>query len=189
MKRQANNLLIFAMLLICSILFSQEQTTSQPDAKTKIEMLQRQTGSVIIKEYSVIGTTKGMGTVVVNCMVLTNASTGSKSKGILIEVTESGRFEKSDRSFIDYDEIDPLIAGIDYISKADTSIADLDNFEAIYKTKGDFSIVTFSSTSGKIDVAVKSGIIGSSTAFFSIDQLNELRNLISVAKQRLDSLE
>ena len=82
-----------------------------------------------------------------------------------------------------------MLAGIEYISKADSSFADLDNFEAIYKTKGDFSIVTFSSSSGKIDVAVKSGIIGSATAYLSLEQLGELRALILHAKQRLDSLE
>ncbi len=108
--------------------------------------------------------------------------------GIVIDVKESGKFENSDRSFIDYDEIDPLLNGIDYISKIKSDTTRLSNFEAIYKTKGNFNVVTFSS-SGKIDAAVKSGYIRPATAYLSLQQLINLRELVQKAKQKLDSLK
>lgn len=53
------------------------------------------------------------------------------------------RFQGSDRA-------EPLLKGIDYISKVEADATRLGNFEAIYQTKGDFSVITFSS-SGKIE--------------------------------------
>ena len=156
--------------------------------RTKLESFQRQTGAVVIKGYSEIGTVNGMGTVSVDAMEFTDATTGKRQMGIVIDVKESGKFENSDRSFIDYDEIDPLLNGIDYISKIKSDTTRLSNFEAIYKTKGNFNVVTFSS-SGKIDAAVKSGYIRPATAYLSLQQLINLRELVQKAKQKLDSLK
>jgi hypothetical protein len=119
-------------------------------------------------------------------MEFTDASSGARQRGIVIEVTESGRLERSDRSFIDYDEIDPLLNGIDYISKIKSDVTPLGSFEATYKTKGDLSIVTFSSRSGKVEAAVKSGYVGATTAYLSLDKLQELRSLVVKAKATLD---
>jgi hypothetical protein len=167
---------------------AQQPTAPLQEPKTKLESFQRQTGTVVIKGYSEMGKIGGLGSVSVDCMEFIDASTRRRQMGIVIEVTESGRLEKSDRSFIDYDEIDPLLKGIDYIANVKTEATRLGNFEAIYKTKGEFSVITFSS-SGKVDAAVKSGYALPATAYLSLKQLGELRNLISRAKQKLDSLK
>jgi len=88
-------------------------------------------------------------------------SQAGQFKGIVIDVKESGTYERSDRSFIDYDEIDSLFKGIDYISKVKPENTRLANFEAIYATKGDLKVVTFSS-SGK-EAAAKPALIPSNT--------------------------
>jgi hypothetical protein len=110
-------------------------------------------------------------------MEFTDAATG-----------KSGRLENTDRSFIDYDEVDSLLNGIDYISKATSDVTKLGQFEATYRTKGNFSATIFNS-SGKIDAAVKSGYIRPATAFLSLQQLGELRAIIAQAKQKLDSVK
>jgi hypothetical protein len=107
----------------------------------------------------------------------------------VIEVKESGRLERSDRSFIDYDEIDSLLKGIDYISKITSKATMLQRFEAIYKTKGNLTVVLFSGDLGKTQAAVRSGYIGPVNAFISVDKLAELRGLIIEAKQKLDSIK
>ena len=124
-----------------------------------------------------------MGSVEVSAMELTNATTGRKQSGVLIEITESGRFENTDRSFIDYDEVDALLKGLDYISNATSNVTKLSMFEATYKTKGYFSATTFSSRSGIIEAAVKSGYIRPANAYLSLKQLAELRGLIVQAKK------
>jgi hypothetical protein len=122
-------------------------------------------------------------------MEFTDAATGKRQMGIIIDVKASGRLEREGRSFIDYDEIDPLLKGIDYISKVTSASTKLGNFEAIYKTKGDFNVTTFSGSAGKVEAAIKAGYIGGATAYISITKLADLRTFISQAKQRLDSIK
>jgi len=122
-------------------------------------------------------------------MELTDVASGNKESGVLIEVKEGGRLDNSDRSFIDYDEVDALLAGLDYISNAKSDVTKLNLFEATYKTKGDFSVTTFNNRSGKIEAAVKSGYIHPASVFLSLQQLSELRALILQAKQKLDTVK
>jgi len=159
------------------------------ESKTQLEDFEKQTGAVIIKGFLTLGAVSGMGDISVDCMEFTNVSTGIRQLGIVIEVKERGRIERSDRSFIDYDEIDSLLKGIDYISKVTSKATRLQNFEAIYKTKGDLTVVLFSISSGKTEALVRSGYIGAVTAFISVDKLAELRALIMQAKQKLDSIK
>jgi hypothetical protein len=170
---------------------AQQPKPEQKEPKTKLEAFDQQVGIVIIKGYQDIGKVSELGAVSVDCAELINASTGNRQLGIRIEVKESGRLERENISFIDYDEIEPLLKGIDYISKVTSSATKLQNFEATYKTKGDLSIVTFSSgrEAGKISAGVKSGHIGSASAYISLEKLATLRNLISQAKQKLDSIK
>lgn len=176
-------------LIICGVAQAQQQPAPAPqEPKTKLESFQRQTGTVVIKGFSEIGEVAKLGSVSVICMEFTGATTGKRQIGIVIEVKQSGRFENSDRSFIDYDEVEPLLKGIDYIAKVKPDVTRLGNFEATYKTKGNFEATTFSS-SGKVEAAVKSGYLRGATAYLSLQQLAELRGVISQAKQKLDSLK
>src|SRR5690606_1670563 len=103
--------------------------------------------------------------------------------GISITVKESGRLERENISFIDRDEIDSLLAGLDYISKVTKSATSLELFEADYRTKGDFTITVFNSKSGGLSAAVTSGRIGKTRAFLDIEDIQELRSLILKAKE------
>jgi len=179
---------VAAVILVGNVpAIAQQLAQSESSPKTKIEAFQVQTGTVVIKGYSEIGRVSAMGSVEVSAMEFTDASTNKKQTGVLIEIKESGRLENKDRSFIDYDEVDALLKGLDYISKATADVTKLGQFEATYKTKGNFSATTYNNSSGKIAAAVKSGYIRPATAFLSLEQLNNLRDLIVQAKQKLDS--
>ena len=177
-------------MLIFGSAIAQAPKTTQQEPRTKLEAFEKQTGTVVIKGLSEIGSISGLGTVSVDCMEFTDVSTGTREIGIVIEVKESGRLKRSDRAFVDYDEIESLLKGIDYISKVTSSSTKLSNFEAIYKTEGDFKVGTFSrGSSGKIEAFVQSGYIGSASAFISTIKLGELRTIISQAKQKLDEIK
>ena len=118
----------------------------------------------------------------------TDASSGKKEYGITVEVANSGEMKRDHTSYIDYDEIDSLLKGIDYISKVNGSSTKLSDFQADYRTKGELEISTFSS-SGKIMVAVSSGIIGQTSTFLDLTQLAQLRELIVKAKSSLDAIK
>ncbi|MEK7727442.1 MAG: hypothetical protein AAB354_03460 [candidate division KSB1 bacterium] len=183
------NFILTLGMLFWKNINAQEQKATPQEPKTKLEAFEKQTGTVIIKGISEIGSVSGLGTVSVDCMEFTNVSTGVRQLGIVIEVKEGGRLERSDRSFIDYDEIEPLMKGIDYISKVTSNSTKLSNFEALYKTRGDFSVITFSGSSGKIEAAVRSGYIGSVAAYISTTKLSSLRSFIYQAKQKLDAIK
>ncbi len=161
------------------------------DPKTKIEAFDAQQGTVVIRGFSNIGELKGVygGVVSVESRELTHAATGRKEFGIAIDVKETSGLERQSWSFIDYDEIDPLVNGIDYISKIDASVTRLDNFQADYRTKGDLLISTFSSSSGENLCSIESGQIGSPSIFLNVADLARFRRLIISAKTKLDSIK
>lgn len=189
MKTKIIFTLLLGIVLVFAVGAGQQSKETQQESKTQIEAFGMQRGTVIVKGYSALPTIIEMGKITVECLELTNASTGIRQFGIVIEVEESGRLERTDRSFIDYDEIDSLLKGIDYISKVTSKNTKLNNFEAIYKTKGDFTVTLFNNERGGTQVAVKSGYIGSATAFISTDKLAQLRVLIVQAKEKLDSIK
>mgnify|MGYP001564945940 CR=1 FL=1 len=168
---------------------TQAQVPTPQEPRTKLEAFEKQTGTVVVKGFSNAGSVSGLGTVSVICMEFTDVSTGIRQLGVVIEVTESGRLERSDRSFVDYDEIEPLLKGIDYISQVTPAATKLAKFEATYKTKGDLRVITFSGASGQIEAAVSSGYIGAVSCFISTAKLSELRAIIAQAKHRLDEIK
>jgi hypothetical protein len=188
--RIINSLVAFTLLaMFPPLILAQQTAQAEPEPKTKLEAFQAQTGTVVIKGYSEIGRVAALGGVEVSAMELTDATTGRKQLGVLIEIKEGGRLQNTSRSFIDFDEVDALVKGLDYISKATSDVTKLGMFEATYKTKGYFSATTFSSGSGKIEAAVRSGYIRPASAFLSLQQFSELRTLILKAKQKLDSVK
>lgn len=178
-------------LLLLMALTASAQTPKaapSPEETTKLEKFQARTGAVIIKGYSTVGTLRGStgGAAEVMSMEFTDAQSARKEKGVLIEVTESGRLERSGRSYVDYDEIDSLIQGIDYIAKVQPSVTTQTNFEAKYRTRGDLSITTFNDSKGNISVAVSSGRIGEVSIYLELSDLPKFRDLIVQAKAKLE---
>ena len=189
MKQKTLITAVSVFALFTTFMSAQDATSAQKEPKTKLEAFEAKTGTVLIKGFQEIGSVAGLGSVSVDCREFTDANTGRKEYGITIEVKESGRFERKNTTLIDYDEIDSLLKGIDYIAKVDKSATPLTSFEAIYKTKGDLRVTTFSSDRGeKVQAAVQSGHIGSATAFLSLEQLAKVRTLIESAKTKLDSV-
>jgi len=125
------------------------------------------------------------GEVTVETREFANATTGKKEYGVVIEVNEGGRLERKDRAYIDYDEIDALLKGIDYIVKVDKSVTTFDSFQADYRTKGEMTLSTFSSD-GTVKAAVSTSRIGGADLIIEIAGLQRLRVLISESKVKID---
>ena len=65
---------------------------------------------------------------------MTDTATGHKERGLAIEIVEKGQLK--DRILIDDDEVAPLLKGIDYLSKMDSSVTPLNSFDAAFTTRG-----------------------------------------------------
>jgi hypothetical protein len=166
-------------------------STSIDKPKTKLETFIAQDGAVIVHGFSKVGTIRGLygSSVLVQSQELTNPTNGKKEYGITLEVKETSRVARDHTSYIDYDEIESLIKGLDYISKIEKSVTKLDEFQADYKTRGDLRFSSFSNEGGAVMLAITSGKIGSTTAYFNKEDIAQVRTLLVSAKQKLDSIK
>jgi len=167
---------------------AQDAPTAQAEASkatpsTKLEAFSARTGIVVVKAYSTLGVVNGLGRVSVDAREFRDASNPKQAQyGVAFEVKETGRIERENTSFVDEDEIDSLIRGLEYISKIDKSITTLSNFEAQFRTKGDLSMTVFSGRGGEISLAVASGRIGKTNAFLKLGDAEQIKQLLVQAK-------
>jgi hypothetical protein len=183
----------WVVILACAYVYAQDRSAQPPAPKTRVETFEAQSGIVIIRGFSVVGELKGAlgGITTVQSMEFTNAANRSKEFGISIDIKETGRLERSNRSFIDYDEIESLLKGLDYVGKIDKSVTPLDNFQADFRTRGGFQISTFNSAAngGRTMVALQSGAIGSTSMYLNMEDLPRFRDMIANGKAKLDSIK
>lgn len=154
------------------------------------EVPQSPGGKTMIIGFSSIGSVAGLGTVSVEAREIRSLDApGSSRYGALIMVTASSALSSggTDSSFIAYDEIDPLLRGIDSLTKVDKTITSFDNFQASYRTKGDFGIDTFNSRSGSIEATVSSGGSLRRSVYLKLSDLEKLKTLLVGAKAKLDT--
>ncbi len=182
--------IVIATLLVLFPLHALAQAPeAQRTPKTKLEAFQAQEGVVVLKGFSKIAEMRGAfgGSITVSANEFTNATTRNRQSGITIDVKEGGRLERSNRSFVDYDEIESLLKGIDYIAKVDKSVTKLENFQADYRTKGDLRISVFNTSSGETMFAASCGHIGPTSVHMKMFELPAFRKHISAARELLDS--
>jgi hypothetical protein len=159
--------------------------------KTKLQAFQAKTGSVVILGFSSVASIPGLygASTDIEAREMTDATSGSRTSGLRVEVKEGGTLERTETSYIDYDELGALLSGIDYIAKIDHNPTKLADFQAEFTTKGDLRVATFSSGDGKTLVAVKAGTIGGATAYYDMSQLRLFRGSVAKAKALLDSIK
>jgi hypothetical protein len=172
--------LVFALVLACSSAVAQKP----PEPTTKIEAFTAKTGVVVIQGFTNVGRIDRQGGVSVDARQMLDASNpASGVYGISVEVKQAGRMTQSNSSFIDIDEVDALVRGLDYIAKVTRSVTALNDFEVSYRTKGDFTITVFTASSGELSVSVASGRIGGTRAFLHMSDIPALRSAFLEGKR------
>ncbi len=167
---------------------SPQDKVKADEESTQLELISSAKGTAFVKSYEEMGTLKVLtgGTVSVDALVIDQLASGSKQFGATVQVKQPGRIEREDTSFVDYEEIEALIAGIGYISKvADTPFT---NYEATFNTTGGITLIVFNNDAGKVAAAIKSGRIGGATAFASLEQLESFRELLVKTKEAIDQI-
>jgi hypothetical protein len=167
---------------------AQETNACPPFPATKLEAFETNTDTVIIRATALLGTVSAHGGgVVVRCREITDAGTGHRERGIVMDIAFDAQLEGT--ALIDYDELDSLLDGLDYLGKLDWSVTSLPDFGAVYTTKGGFRAEARGSRrTGSIEFAVRSTRVNAPRLSLSRDQLGQLRSLIDQAKTKLDSL-
>jgi hypothetical protein len=163
------------------------------EPRTRLEMLDRLQGAVVIKGFTRITTVEVRG-VRIDAVEMRQLGRDPRYKGIVVSLREGQpigdnreRVTES-RAFIDYDEIDHLLNAIDIISRVDETTTKLVGFEARYRTSGDLELAVFRQTRSGNAVTMSTGICDRVTATFSLDDLAKVKAMIQEAKSRLDEL-
>jgi hypothetical protein len=119
---------------------------------------------------------------------LKDTDSATRVTGLAISLKDTSENPRENRSFIDYDEIDRLLRGIDAIERVNESTTKLASFEARYRTLGDLEIIVFRQSRTGAAVSVTSGTCDRVTAVLTLDDLDRLKAHIVEAKTRLDEI-
>lgn len=191
MKILVSLLLTIITLFICSSsAIAQETNTRELEPKTRLEAFQARAGVVIVRGFSRIGSATGSdgSSIEVEALELRDIDSRTKEYGISIEVTDASKPERRSISFIDYDEMDSLLKGLESLSKVDNSITQLKRFEVDYRTRGDLFVSAFSARGSNVTIAFSSGTFRPVTSFFKLEDVKVISGLIVEAKTQLDAV-
>lgn len=161
--------------------------------RNKLEEFESRVDTILFKGQTWTGLLRAVnGTARVEAIEIRDTGDASRAAGVVITINsnEPPGSPPELRILIDYEEIDPLVAAFDRIAKADDSITKLAHFEARYRTRGDFEIMSFKEVAGgAIAAAVEGGFYERKRLFMNLDDLIKLRWMIAQAKEKLDEVK
>lgn len=107
--------------------------------RTYFETVNATPDQLLVKGFSVIGTLNDQITypVEVRAERLNNPATSNNVYAVAVKTTIGEDFRID---YIDYDELDALIHGVQYISQANSTVTPLDNYETVIRTRSGLSI-------------------------------------------------
>jgi hypothetical protein len=165
------------------------QTTNLP--ATAIENFEAQTNTVIVKGFSQVGTMSvGDATIAVYAKATSDIGHDQKAYGIRLVLTGSqpGNFSSRRPLVVDYDELDSLADGIEYLEKITYDVTPLEGFDAGYTTKSGLRVSAHSERrQGAIQTFIQFG--DAPKMPLMSEQMTQLRNLVLQAKKLLDSVK
>ena len=182
---------IIILLIAPTFIFAQDNNASKSKTKTKLEQFSAKTGSIIIHGFEVIGSVAGKygSSITISSEEFVDAATQHSEYGITIDITESQKNYDRRTCYIDYDEIDSLVEGINYISNLNSTSTELSMFQADYKTKDDLRISVYNDNKNKLAVAISSGKYSGKTAYFELLDLPRIKKIIIDGKLKIDSIK
>jgi hypothetical protein len=163
------------------------QEAAQPT--TKLEAFLGKRGKLIVKDSYNLPPVSRMGKVAMDALVMYEPGSSQKTKGLRVEVTETGRLERSNVSFIDVDELQGLSDALSYMIDLSGKWGGQSHSpytEVIYISKGELRTGFFQQGT-RSSAFVTSGSIGSVTAYLDTPDLQTLKTEVDEAITTLAS--
>lgn len=186
--------IIYALLLLSSLGVAahaqRPRPTPTPDPYdeylTKMELLLEKTGTVVVKGSTVVGTISGLrGTATFTSWEMVDTRANRSEYGVSILIADPNRPDASEVAYVDYDELDALIKGVEHLIKLENSATKLARFEAQYKTEGGLAIFRFN-TPGGYGTAVSAEGVRGPRLVLRPTGLVEFRDMLESAKFIID---
>lgn len=188
-KGNMKHILLFIATVLAAVLpcISRAQEVV-PVHLTRLEAFEATTGRVVVKGTEDLGTVTGKtGLAIVKIQEFRDVVGNQRESGLVITVRQSEQLE--DTTTVDYEELDPLLKAIDYISKADPNVTSLNHFEAFFTTKAGLRVASYiSRRTSTVEASITSQRVNRSKTWINQTQLAEFRILLEQAKSRLDAL-
>lgn len=166
-------------------------TMGQPATSTRLEAMLNHASVVVVRGYTDVGTLQGdqESAVSVVAVELSHPGQDRKAYGLAIGVRQGDR---ATLTYVDDDEAESLIAGLDYLGRMDNSATRLTSYEGQLRTKAGMEIANVSSSGSRV-VLVK-GVefvpeVGQpvwATAQFPIGRIADVRQLIVAGKDAVE---
>jgi len=176
--------LIF-LTTLCAILplaaTAQSATNTPP---TEIENFELQTDAVIVKGVSDIGSVgTEAGTILIRCKESDNVTSGQKQYAMAVTIENT---QAKMTLFVDYDELDTLIRGLNYLSKITFNVTTMPSFDATITTRSGFRAGAHSERQqGSIQLFLQ--FTGTPRILVRPDQFAQFQYLVGQAKTALDT--
>lgn len=164
------------------------RATCEPyEPRTKLESLDQRYSTIIIKGFTRVTTIELRG-IRVDAVEMHEPGRAGNAKGLVIALREGGDRPSDNRALVDYEEIEPLMAAIDSLSRIDETSTKLTGFEARYQTRGDLEMVSFRQTNRGTAVTLTTGICEKATVTLTLDEFGKFKAMLQEAKARVDEL-
>lgn len=152
-----------------------------PPPATKLEAFKPAAGTVVTMGYDEIGKVRGIS---VDAREFRTAG-GSSVRGLVVEVNESQY--RTERSFVDADEVAELLRGIDALLEVKANPTSFENFEVRYTTKGELRLTAFNSprNNNRISYSVEAGRVLKGQQFIDEAEMRKLREYFATAQEKL----
>src|SRR5258708_26824091 len=81
------------------------------------------------------------------------------------------------RVYIDYEEIDSVISGLDAVAGVNETLTKLAGFEARYRTLGDLEIAVFRQTQRGMSARLSTGVCNPAIEYVTLAELAQIKDM------------
>ena len=168
-------------------LAARAQITNLPP--TELETFEAQTGTVIVKGAGQVGAvTVDALTINVISRESLNISTGRRQYGMAVEVVAND--QRAWKRMVDYDEMNSLLNGLNYLARIDYKVTELPTFVAGYVTRSGLRVGAFTSQRrGVLQYFLQDYSTNSPRILITPAQLSQFQDLVDATRKNLDSLQ
>ena len=176
-------IVLCALVLLPMIASAQGENEGEPkEPPTKLEAFLAKKGNLIVKDFYKLGEVAGRYGSKIEFSALVIYEPGQESqriRGLKIDITEGGKYERSNTSFLDLEEIESLSKALEYMGDLSAKWQNIkkEYTEVVFSTKDDFNIGFYQIGSEQASFSTI-GYIGKATCFFfSMQDLNSVKTI------------
>ncbi|MFN8093172.1 MAG: hypothetical protein U0599_13320 [Vicinamibacteria bacterium] len=157
---------------------------------TRLELFMARQGTLLVTGSSRAGAVRAAAgaLVTVASREVRDMATGERATGLSVEVRTSEGRDPDRVSYVDLEEIPPLLAALDAMATVQRTETALDRFEARFLTKGGLLFAVFDRGDG-MKAAVASGYAGLSWTELEFGEFQRLRLVLQRAHETLGALK